>query len=161
MSRIQIIWISTLYELTWSWAVFTQTSSKICIAALSCAVTRAALSSSLSCSTARPSVLDAGWACRYWLKRALEPARYPIRTLTSRSNRGGHLNKKKQNKSSEDTSKKTLKFSLNNLKKDYPLEANREIKIHVHSKRQTTDLSGEFLRIENKQIKTVQNNSYG
>ena len=33
----------------------------------------------------------------------------------------------------------------------------REIKIHVHAKRQTSDSSWEFLRIENKQIKTVQN----
>ena len=37
----------------------------------------------------------------------------------------------------------------------------REIKIHVYGKRQTSDLSWEFLRIENKQIKTVLNNSYG
>ena len=37
---------------------------------------------------------------------------------------------------------------------------NREIKIHVYAKRQTSDSSWEFLRIENKQIKTVQNNSY-
>ena len=37
----------------------------------------------------------------------------------------------------------------------------REIKIRVYGKRQTSDLSWEFLRIENKQIKTVQNNSYG
>ena len=36
----------------------------------------------------------------------------------------------------------------------------REIKIHVYAKRQTSDSSWEFLRIENKQIKTVQNNSY-
>ena len=35
-----------------------------------------------------------------------------------------------------------------------------EIKFHVYSKRQTSDSSWEFLRIENKQIKTVQNNSY-
>ena len=35
------------------------------------------------------------------------------------------------------------------------------IKIHVYGKRQTSDLSWEFLKIENKQIKTVQNNSYG
>ena len=51
--------------LTLSWAVGTQTSSRICIAALSCAVTSAALSSSLSCSTAAPSVLGAGCDCRY------------------------------------------------------------------------------------------------
>ena len=38
---------------------------------------------------------------------------------------------------------------------------NREVKIHVYGKRQTADLSWEFLRIENKQIKTVQKNSYG
>ena len=33
-------------------------------------------------------------------------------------------------------------------------------KIHVYAKRQTSDSSWEFLRIENKQMKTVQNNSY-
>ena len=37
---------------------------------------------------------------------------------------------------------------------------NREIKIHVYRKRQTSDSRWEFLRIENKQIKTVPNNSY-
>ena len=37
----------------------------------------------------------------------------------------------------------------------------REIKIHVYGKRQTSDLSWEFFKIENKQIKTVQNISYG
>ena len=37
----------------------------------------------------------------------------------------------------------------------------REMKIHVYDKRQTSDMSWEFLRIENKQIKTVQNNSNG
>ena len=37
----------------------------------------------------------------------------------------------------------------------------REIKIHVYGKRQTSDLSWEFLKIESKQIKTIQNNSYG
>ena len=37
----------------------------------------------------------------------------------------------------------------------------REIKIHVYRKRQTSDSSWEFLRIENKQIKTVPNDSYG
>ena len=36
----------------------------------------------------------------------------------------------------------------------------REIKIHVYAKRRTWDSSWEFLRIENKQIKTDQNNSY-
>ena len=37
----------------------------------------------------------------------------------------------------------------------------REIKIHVYRKRQNSDSSWEFLRIENKQIKTVQHDSYG
>ena len=37
----------------------------------------------------------------------------------------------------------------------------RDIEIHVYRKRQTADLSWEFLRIENKKIKTVQNDSYG
>ena len=37
---------------------------------------------------------------------------------------------------------------------------NREFKIHVYAKRQTSDSTWEFLRIENKQMKTVQNNSY-
>ena len=37
----------------------------------------------------------------------------------------------------------------------------REIKLHVYEKRQTSDSSWEFLKIENKQIKTAQNNSYG
>ena len=36
----------------------------------------------------------------------------------------------------------------------------REMKIHVYAKRQTSDSSWEFLRIENKHIKTVQNSSY-
>ena len=36
----------------------------------------------------------------------------------------------------------------------------REIKIHVYVKRRTSDSSWEFLRIENKQIKTVQNNNF-
>ena len=37
----------------------------------------------------------------------------------------------------------------------------REIKIHVYGKPLTSDSSWEFLKIENKKIKTVQNNSYG
>ena len=41
------------------------------------------------------------------------------------------------------------------------VRSTREIKIHVYGKRQTSDSSWEFLRIENKQMKTVQNNSYG
>ena len=32
--------------------------------------------------------------------------------------------------------------------------------MHVHGKWQTSNLSWEFLRIENKQMETVQNNSY-
>ena len=36
----------------------------------------------------------------------------------------------------------------------------RDIKIHVYAKLQTSDSSWELLRIENKQIKSVQNNSY-
>ena len=35
-----------------------------------------------------------------------------------------------------------------------------EIKIHVYAKWQMSDSSWDFLRIEIKQIKTVQNNSY-
>ena len=37
----------------------------------------------------------------------------------------------------------------------------REIKIHVYRIRQTANVSGEFLRIENKQLKKVQNDSCG
>ena len=37
----------------------------------------------------------------------------------------------------------------------------REFKLHVYGKRQTSDSSWEFLKIENEQIKTAQNNSYG
>ena len=37
----------------------------------------------------------------------------------------------------------------------------REVKIHVYRKRQTSHSSWEFLRIENKQIKTVPNDSSG
>ena len=36
----------------------------------------------------------------------------------------------------------------------------REIKIHIYRKRQTSDSRWEFLRIENKQIKTVPDDSY-
>ena len=35
------------------------------------------------------------------------------------------------------------------------------IKIHVYGARQTANVSWEFLKIENKQIKTVQNDSFG
>ena len=37
----------------------------------------------------------------------------------------------------------------------------REIKIHVYSIRQTANVSGEFLRIEKKQLKKAQNDSFG
>ena len=37
----------------------------------------------------------------------------------------------------------------------------REIKIHVYDIRQTVNFSWEFLRMENKQLKTVQNDSFG
>ena len=37
----------------------------------------------------------------------------------------------------------------------------REFKLHLYGKRQTSDSSWEFLKIENEQIKTAQNNSYG
>ena len=40
-------------------------------------------------------------------------------------------------------------------------KCNREIKIHVYRKRQTSDSSLEFFRIENEQIKTVLKDSYG
>ena len=39
--------------------------------------------------------------------------------------------------------------------------SNREIKIRVYGKQQTSDSSWEFFRIENKQIETVTNGSYG
>ena len=35
------------------------------------------------------------------------------------------------------------------------------IKLHVYGKRQTSDSSVEFLKIENEQIRTAQNNSSG
>ena len=41
----------------------------------------------------------------------------------------------------------------------YKIET-REIKIHACGKRQMSYSSWEFLRMKNKQIKTVQNNSY-
>ena len=44
------------------------------------------------------------------------------------------------------------------------LHYDREFERHVYTangKRQTSDSSWEFLRIENEQIKTAQNNSYG
>ena len=40
--------------------------------------------------------------------------------------------------------------------------SNRELlQLHLDGKRQTSDSSWEFLKIENEQIKTVQNKSYG
>ena len=42
----------------------------------------------------------------------------------------------------------------------FPWRKNREFKSHVHGKRQKSDSSWEFLKIENEQMKTVQNNSY-
>ena len=47
------------------------------------------------------------------------------------------------------------------LNKKDETQVNREIKIHVYHKRLTSDPSWEFLRIENKQIKTAPNDSYG
>ena len=37
----------------------------------------------------------------------------------------------------------------------------REFKLHVNGKRQASDSSWEFLKIENAQIETAPNNSYG
>ena len=37
----------------------------------------------------------------------------------------------------------------------------REFKLYLYGKRQTSDSSEEFLKIENERIKTAQNNSYG
>ena len=37
----------------------------------------------------------------------------------------------------------------------------REFKLQVYDKRQTLDSNWEFLKIENEQTKTAQNNSYG
>ena len=48
---------------------------------------------------------------------------------------------------------------LRNIRKEQ--SSIREIKIHVYSIRQTANVSGEFLRIENKQLKKVQNDSCG
>ena len=42
-----------------------------------------------------------------------------------------------------------------------PGNFNREIKIHAYGTRQTANISWEFLKIENKQIKTIQNDSFG
>ena len=50
----------------------------------------------------------------------------------------------------------SLKFD-----KLWELGKNRENKIHVYRIRQTANVSWKFLRIENKQIKTVQNDSCG
>ena len=48
-----------------------------------------------------------------------------------------------------------------NISRSPQLAYNREIKIHVYRIRQTANVSGEFLRIENKQLKKVQNDSCG
>ena len=45
--------------------------------------------------------------------------------------------------------------------KPWKILDNTEIKSHVYGKPQKWDSSWEFLKIENKQIKTVQNNSFG
>ena len=37
----------------------------------------------------------------------------------------------------------------------------KKFKLNVYGKRQTSDSSWEFLKIENEQIKAAQNNSYG
>ena len=50
-----------------------------------------------------------------------------------------------------------MKTTEDNL---FPCRNNREFKRHVYGKRQKSDSSWEFLKIENEQIKTVQNNSY-
>ena len=47
------------------------------------------------------------------------------------------------------------------LAKLFHVIANREIKIHVYRIQQTANVSGEVLRIENKQLKKVQNDSCG
>ena len=51
-------------------------------------------------------------------------------------------------------------FNINIYFKFVPVHI-REIKIHVYRIRQTANVSGEFLRIENKQLKKVQNDSCG
>ena len=56
--------------------------------------------------------------------------------------------------------KSLLPFDARRSKTSLLKLAIKEIKSHVYGKRQTSDSSWEFLRIENKQIKTVQNNSY-
>ena len=40
-------------------------------------------------------------------------------------------------------------------------ENKKEFKLHLYGKRQTSDSSLEFLKIENEQIKAAQNNSHG
>ena len=41
------------------------------------------------------------------------------------------------------------------------LFSNGEFKLHVYGKQQTSDSSWKVLKIENEQVKTAQNNSYG
>ena len=55
----------------------------------------------------------------------------------------------------------TTNFSIFIVNKERATGVIREIKIHVYGIRQTANVSGEFLRIENKQIKKVQNDSCG
>ena len=57
--------------------------------------------------------------------------------------------------------KSLLPFDAGRSKTSLLKLAIKEIKSHVYGKRQTADSSWEFVRIENKQIKTVQDNSYG
>ena len=45
--------------------------------------------------------------------------------------------------------------------RDFNIDNIREIKSQVYDKRQTAYSSWEILRIEHKQVKTAQNNSYG
>ena len=53
----------------------------------------------------------------------------------------------------------TTNFSIFIMNKGRATGVIREIKIHVYGMRQTANVSGEFLRRENKQIKKVQNDS--
>ena len=68
--------------------------------------------------------------------------------------------------------KQTVLMSLTSLDPEQPIRGagqkdrssvgdNREIKIHVYGILQTANVSWEFLRIENKQVKTVHNYSCG
>ena len=52
-------------------------------------------------------------------------------------------------------------WRIDGLLESFEEEIIRELKLHAYGKRQTSDSSWEFLKIENEQIKTTQNNSYG